>query len=350
MLLHWLQKEFCEQVRQLGISHKKHAAPVFVYTVLLLQVVQLLNVEQKAQFWTLHNWQIPLTNEKPVKQEVQTLMAFGHVWHAGTLHCKHWDPWTKAKPGKHAKQLVADEQLAQLEIRQLKHAKLFTKNPGLQTEHSLFPKQEAQLGTVQISQLVPTPLVFKLNPGEQTPQVFYPSQLKQFGILHPKQLWPKLEIVKLTLHWAQILLAWHMIQFDTLHDTQAPVVLGESVKGEKHVEQKLTAEQVWQFNTLQLTHWLFTCEKVGKQFEQLLFVEHNKQFDTLHGVHTLAPLDGTVNPGLHDIHVFAAWQRIQFVTLHWVHVPPNCEIVNPAIQFEQMFEVNAQFVQFPTLH
>lgn len=110
-LLQTVQKELLLQVRQFETSQIKQAEPILVYKVLLLQVVQLLKVEQKAQLATLHNWHRPLLNEYPGKQAVQTLIELLHAAQDGTLHALHEDP-TKAKPGEQLTQTLADEHAA----------------------------------------------------------------------------------------------------------------------------------------------------------------------------------------------------------------------------------------------
>ena len=52
-------------------------------------------------------------------------------------------------------QVAAEEQLAQLELVHAKQDELLTKYPELQTLHWSGPRQEKQLVTLQISQLLP---------------------------------------------------------------------------------------------------------------------------------------------------------------------------------------------------
>jgi hypothetical protein len=78
---------------------------------------------------------------------------------------------------------------------------------------------------VQISQLDPTPLLFKLNPLAQAAQLFWPSQFMQLGMLQLKQDLKSVDSVKLAGHDAQRLLAWQFMQLDMLHMTQLPTVL-----------------------------------------------------------------------------------------------------------------------------
>jgi len=52
-------------------------------------------------------------------------------------------------------QMEAEEQLAQLELVHAKQDELLAKYPELQTLHWLGPRQEKQLVTLQISQLLP---------------------------------------------------------------------------------------------------------------------------------------------------------------------------------------------------
>jgi len=80
---------------------------------------------------------------------------------------------------------VADEQLPQLDIWQGKQVLSLIKKPGLHIAHSLLAKQEAQLGTVQTSQLDPSRLLFKVNPFWQVPHIPSSEHVKQLGILHP---------------------------------------------------------------------------------------------------------------------------------------------------------------------
>lgn len=98
------------------------------------QVVQLLKVLQNAQPTISHNWQRPLLNEYPVKQDVQVLTELGHVAQDGTLQELHVCP-TKEYPEAQPTQTVADVQFAQLLIEHAKHALLDSKNPVLQTAH-----------------------------------------------------------------------------------------------------------------------------------------------------------------------------------------------------------------------
>jgi len=54
-------------------------------------------------------------------------------------------------------QVEAEEQLAQLDLVHAKQDELLTKYPELQTLHWLGPRQEKQLLTLQMSQLLPLP-------------------------------------------------------------------------------------------------------------------------------------------------------------------------------------------------
>ena len=85
---------------------------------------------------------------------MQVFTEVGQVAQAGLVQAPHVDP-DRENPDKQPVQTVAAVQFPQFAVRQGKHVLLLMKNPTLQAAHSLLAKQDAQLGTVQVSQLVP---------------------------------------------------------------------------------------------------------------------------------------------------------------------------------------------------
>jgi len=105
-----------------------------------------------------------------------------------------------------------------------------------------------------------------------------------------------------------------------------------------------------QLAMVQVTQVFPDNEKVLRQVPQVFVLEHDLQFATLHWVHVLAPPASTVNPGAHNEQKFCDWQFRQFVTLHWMQLPPKVEIENPVAQFEQKLLNWPHWRQLATLH
>lgn len=136
---------------------------------------------------------------------------------------------------------VAELQLAQLDCTQAKQVVPLKKNPILQTEHWLAPKQEKQFLTLQISQLLPPPLLLTENPEAHCLQTLLLEHPKQLGMLQVKHDLESDERVKFPLHELQILLAEQLLHCEMAQVTQVPVVLTVRLVPEQ-TEQKLLEE------------------------------------------------------------------------------------------------------------